>query len=316
MPNDYDYTEPKKLISAARLSSYKNSLGLEEDAQLLGAYSWNLTLVGAFYPLLQLIEVALRNTVNEAAKVSITTPVDKFWFEAIPFTQETNEQGDLCKPEQVKKFIQKFKNAKQSAKAALEEKGKDPNSVTLDQIISQTDFSTWEYILDKSFYNGSDNNYIWPSKLTRAFKKLPRTTQKNQAFHQRDALRRRIEEIRAFRNRISHNEPAWRVSDVTSPEEVISTLEEKLDNMIELLYWISPKFKKYVCDVGLESRVRQVLNLQEFNRYIHTFDTYDIEDLDGLIELVLRANQDNNRLYVKFGAIPSIITPYNTSLLQ
>lgn len=68
-------------------------------------------------------------------------------------------------------------------------------------------------------------------------------------FHQRDSIRRRIEEVRAFRNRISHNEPAWRVSDISSPEEVISVLNEKLDNMIELLYWISPKFKRYACDV-------------------------------------------------------------------
>lgn len=63
VPRNYDYTEPKKLISNARLSSYKNSLGLNNDAELLGAYSWNLTLVGAFYPLIQLIEVALRNTI-------------------------------------------------------------------------------------------------------------------------------------------------------------------------------------------------------------------------------------------------------------
>jgi len=317
MPHDYDYTEPKKLISSARLSSYRHSLGLTSDAELLGAYSWNLTLVGSFYPLIQLIEVALRNAINEVAKNNITTPPGQFWFQAIPSTQEENEHGDLCHPEQVKKFKEKLKSAKKEAKKALEDKGRDPETVTLDQIISKTDFSVWEYILDKSFYDGGDNNYLWPSKLTKAFRKLPRVTVKsNPMFHQRDALRRRVEEVRGFRNRISHNEPAWRISDVNSPEDAIATLTEKLDNMLELLYWISPKFQKYVRDVGLESRIRQVLNLQEFSRYIHAFETYDIEDLEGLIELVQKANQDNSRFYVKFGAIPSIIAPHNTPLLQ
>lgn len=316
VPHNYDYTEPKKLISNARLSSYKNSLGLNNDAELLGAYSWNLTLVGAFYPLIQLIEVALRNTINEVAQLNISTTDGQFWFQAISFTQEVNEQGAPCNPEQVKKFKNKFANAKKEARRALVEKNKDPDTVTLDQIISKTDFSVWEYILDKNFYNGSDNNYLWPSKLTKAFKKLPRVTHKNPMFHQRDSIRRRIEEVRAFRNRISHNEPAWRVSDISSPEEVIAVLNEKLDNMIELLYWISPKFKRYACDVGLESRIRQILNLKEFNRYIHTFDTYEIADLDGLIKLVEKANLENNRFYVKFGAVPAIIAPYNTRLLQ
>lgn len=178
---------------------------------------------------------------------------------------------------------------------------------------------SWCYFWGRgqNFYNGSDNNYLWPSKLTKVFRKLPKVNvKKNKMFHQRDTLRRRIEEIRAFRNRISHNEPAWRISDVNSPEDVITSLTEKLDNMLEFLYWISPKFQKYVCDIGMESRVRQVLNLQEFNRYIHTFDTYKIEDLEGLIELVQKANQDNSRFYVMFGAIPSIIIPHNTQLLQ
>lgn len=316
MPQNYDYAESKKLISNARLSSYQNSLGLTDDAQLLGAYSWNLTLVGVFYPLLQLIEVALRNSINEIAKESITAQEGKFWFQCMPYTQDTNDLGQSITSEQVKKFKQKFKNAKSEAQKVLEEKQLDPSTVTLDQIIAKTDFSVWEYILDKSFYNGGDTNFIWPTQLTKAFKKLPRVTDRNPMFHQRDALRRRIEEVRAFRNRISHNEPAWRISDVSNPQEVITLLQLKLDNMLELLYWISPKFKKYVCDVGIESRIKQVLNQSEFNRFIHTFDTYEINDLENLIELVEKANSENTRYYVTIGGLSSILSPHNTSLLQ
>jgi hypothetical protein len=316
MPNPYDYSEPKKLISDARLSSYKNSLALKTDAEILGAYSWNLTLVGAFFPLLQLIEVALRNSLNEIAKSTIAVEEGKFWFQSIKHTQETNDSGQLVNPEQVKKFKEKFKSAKNGAKKSILDKGNNPDAVTLDQIVSQTDFSVWEYILDKSFYNGSDNSFIWPTQLPKAFKKLPRVNTKNPMFHQRDAIRRRIEEVRAFRNRISHNEPAWRVSDVSKPEEVIAYLIMKLDNMLELIYWISPKFRAYVHDVGIEDRIRQVLSMSEFNRYIHAFETYNIEGISDFVSLLEQTNTNNTRSYFQIEGRQGILSPCRTKLLQ
>jgi hypothetical protein len=316
MPNSYDYSEPKKLISEARLSSYKDSLALKTDAEILGAYSWNLTLVGAFFPLLQLIEVALRNSLNEIAKSTIALEEGKLWYQCIKHKKEENDAGQLVNTEQFKKFKDKFKSAKNGARKSLEDKGKDPNDVTLDQIISQTDFSVWEYILDKCFYNGSDNSFIWPTQLTKAFKKLPRVNVKNPMFHQRDAIRRRIEEVRAFRNRISHNEPAWRVNGVSKPEDVIAYLIMKLDNMLELIYWISPKFRAYVRDVGIEDRIRQVLSISEFNRYIHTFETYNIEDISGFVSLLEQTNSNNTRSYFEIEGRQGILSPCNTRLLQ
>ncbi len=69
MPFNYDYDEPRRLITQSRLSSYSTSIATENDAQLFGAYSWNLAVVGAFYPLLQIIEVSLRNAISNAAKL-------------------------------------------------------------------------------------------------------------------------------------------------------------------------------------------------------------------------------------------------------
>ncbi|MCL1062587.1 hypothetical protein MK852_10615 [Shewanella benthica] len=316
MPFLYDYAEAERLLSPARLSSYKTSITPENDAQLFGSYSRNLAVVGAFYPLIQIIEVALRNAISIAAHNKIKCEPGQHWFDCILHTQDRNENGDNVNAEQVIKFKNKIRNAKQSAKKSLREKGRGDVEPTLDQIISQTDFSTWEYLFDKHFYNGSDNNFFWPHGLSKAFRKLPRTKEKNPMFHQRDIIRRRIEEVRAFRNRISHNEPAWRVDDVKSREDVIVVLIDRLNNMMELLYWISPRFCKYVMDVGIKSRLLQLLNMAELNRYMHTFEEHEITEIVMLTQLMEKANNDNLRCYFTTGEQKGILLPNNTPLLQ
>ncbi|WP_199449542.1 Abi family protein [Vibrio harveyi] len=317
MPFNYDYDEPRRLITQSRLSSYSTSIATENDAQLFGAYSWNLAVVGAFYPLLQIIEVSLRNAISNAAKLKAEQAgVNGFWFDNLLYWQDSNEQGQPLTAEQVKKFKKKINAAKGAAKKALEDKGEVDPIPNLDQIIAQTDFSTWEYIFDKHYYNGSDNNYIWPTGLTKAFKKLPRTTESNAMFHQRDIIRRRIEEVRSFRNRVSHNEPAWRLSDVEKKEDIITLLTAKLDNMMELLFWISPKFQRYVTDIGIEARIRQVLNLTELDRYMHAYETLEISDIEALLGLTQKVNETNVRSHFNVGGENGILMPHNTQLIQ
>lgn len=296
MPLNYDYDEPRRLITQSRLSSYSTSIATENDAQLFGAYSWNLAVVGAFYPLLQIIEVSLRNAINNAAKLkSEQAGFNGFWFDNLPDWKDRNEQGQELTAEQVRKFKNKIRAAKKAAKKALKDKGEVDPIPNLDQIIAQTDFSTWEYIFDKHYYNGSDNNYIWPTGLTKVFKKLPRTTGSNAMFHQRDIIRRRIEEVRSFRNRVSHNEPTWRLADAERKEDIITLLTDKLNNMMELLFWISPKFQRYVTDIGIQARIKQVLNLTELDRYMHTYEPLEISNIEALLALTKQVNKTNLR---------------------
>lgn len=316
MPFNYDYSEPTRLFSSARLSSYETSIATENDAQLFGAYSWNLSIVGAFYPLLQIIEVSLRNTIDSAAQQHhIDNGGEGHWFDSPKYTQEFNEQQQPLTAEQVKKFKSKILSAKKSARDALEEKGASNTSPSRDQIISQTDFSTWEYILDKHFYDGSDASFLWPRCMVKCFKKLPRYAQRNPAFHQRDIIRRRIEEVRSFRNRISHNEPAWKLADGKNKELIISSLTDKLDRMMELLYWISPKFHAYTQDIGIESRIRQLLSVRELERYMHSYTVEEINDLGELHTLLNGVNSENKKINIRLNGELGILSPCNNKLM-
>lgn len=135
-------------------------------------------------------------------------------------------------------------------------------------------------------------------------------------FHQRDVIRRRIEEIRAFRNRISHNEPAWLVNEVKHRQDVIEGLTEKLEKILELIFWISPRFRKYVADIGIESRIRQILTPHELDRYMHIYKYQNIKELQEFSELLTFTNSQNLRCYFMLGKTPGILCPCTTMLLQ
>lgn len=145
MPFNYGYDEPRRLITQSRLSSYSTSIATENDAQLFGAYNWNLAVVGAFYPLLQIIEVSLRNAISNAAKLKAEQAgINSFWFDNLPSWQESNDQGQPIAAKRVNEFKDKIKAAKGAAKKALEDKGEVNPTPNHDQIIAQIDFSTWE----------------------------------------------------------------------------------------------------------------------------------------------------------------------------
>ncbi|MGS2724917.1 hypothetical protein ACVBEJ_14345 [Porticoccus sp. GXU_MW_L64] len=309
MPRSYDYSEPKRLFSKARLTSYQAGIDPEDDAALMGAYSWNMALVGAFYPMLQIIEVSLRNCINEAAKDKYSTNAQKHWFEIIQY--KLDETGNT--PENVSTFKNNLQKAKRYAKKALESKGIQAEP-TLDQIVASTDFSTWECILDKHFYSGAGGAFLWPGALPKAFKKMPMYEGSNPRFHQRDLIRRRIESVRSFRNRISHNEPAWRVAEAASKEKIVESLKEKLADCIELMLWISPRLERYVRDIGVVSRIEQLLTIDELNKHMHLMEPYDIAAMDDLYEILGIANGENVRCTVAANGQRGVIHPNNTML--
>ncbi|OBU07852.1 hypothetical protein AYY16_00095 [Morganella psychrotolerans] len=61
----------------------------------MGIYNWNLELAGALNSLLQLVEVALRNAINEAGKRNIATAAGEHWFEKVPSNLIEDDRGAL-----------------------------------------------------------------------------------------------------------------------------------------------------------------------------------------------------------------------------
>jgi Abi-like protein. len=318
MPKNFDFTDMVKLTSSARLSSYRSTFTIADDAELFGLYSWNLELSGAFCSLIQLIEVAIRNAINEAGKKYITTEHNVHWFNVIPYSLSCEINSDvkcdgkdkLVKSAKVKGFESGIVKAERNARKMLQKKlGKDTLATpTLDQIISQTDFSVWEHILDKSFYDGdASKGYLWPKGFATAFKKMPMVTGKNRQFKQRDIIRRRVEAVRVLRNRVAHNEPIWKDACFIDRSSVIRCLEEKIADIVELAYWISPVLHAFIRDGALVQRLKSIVCAYEMNNAMYLNLSSNIDSMETLIQVLQECHVYNRRIMIQNENIKALV---------
>lgn len=318
MPKSFDFTDMKRLISSARLTSYQSAFNVNDSAELFGLYSWNLELTGALNSLLQLVEVALRNAINEAGKKNIVTPPGVHWFEVIPSNLIEDDGGaslagdlkPLIESPQAKDFKAGLKKARKNAQKLLKKKlGENTTAIaTLDQIISQTDFSVWKYILDKSFYDGdATKNFLWPKGFLTAFKRLPTVTGKNKQFQQRDIIRRRIESVRILRNRVAHNEPVWKDIDANDITAIIQKLKAKIAEVIELTYWIFPSLNNFIRNSSIAHRLNMLICEHELMNALYRNNALDIDDLESFNHILAESDNSNTRILIKSNGMDGIL---------
>ena len=174
-------------------------------------YFWNAALGESLYPSLQALEITLRNSLHET--ISANEGTDN-WFE-----------GVLCCQD-----IPAFEKIKER----LDNQGASRNS---GQIVANSDFGFWVRLLNSRY-----ENILWPKLLRNAFPNMPNRsrTRKN--------LSRRLNRIRAMRNRVFHYEPVW-----NDPY-----LAQKHEEIGETIGWISPSMLEVV---GLFDRFPHVIRL-------------------------------------------------------
>ncbi|OBU07851.1 hypothetical protein AYY16_00090 [Morganella psychrotolerans] len=179
---------------------------------------------------------------------------------------------------------------------------------TLDQIISQTDFSAWEYILDKSFYDGdATKNFLWPRGFLTAFKKLPTVTGKNKQFQQRDIIRRRIETVRMLRNRVAHNEPIWKDADSDDIADILQKLQDKINDVLELTFWISPALNTFIKNSSVKYRLDMMLCEHEIKNALYKNVALDISDIDSLNQTLTDSKSSTTRVLIKSNGMDGIL---------
>lgn len=174
-------------ISHQRLNAYK-TLSTDTEIDLLERYFWNIALCESLYPVLQNLEITLRNNIYNAATLSFKDPN---WFDNVRILEE---QQIL------------------SVKAAKIKIQKDRKSLTVGRIISELSFGFWTSLFDKKY----DSTFWKRRDLIRAA--LPNMPNHMRTRH---ILAKRFNEIRRLRNRVFHHEPIWNISNLTQQHENI-----------------------------------------------------------------------------------------------
>lgn len=178
-------------------------------------YRVNLRVSQAFYPVLNLFEIFLRNTLNDHISSYFSNPnwiiSEKTGFMSDPSLNPSNFY--------LKKSIQK-------AERVITRKG---SSVTSGKVIAEQSLGFWTSLFDTHHYRliGGSPILAFPYKPAHA---------------NRNFINQKLNRIREFRNRIYHNEPiCFNGQDLDFAEA-----NEIKEAIYDLLNWIDPELTAYV----------------------------------------------------------------------
>lgn len=228
-----------KTLSATRLSTYmKDHLCDASLEQSLGLYVWNKQLSGLFYPVLQVLEVSLRNAIYRAyiedklQEIETNYPqshweneknnIDALWFKSI-YTANNNRIG--------------FNQIVTAERDLI----KDGKAITADNLIAKLSFGFWVHMTDIRHRAGNPKTVIdlWPNLTRHVFPN---------AFDLKDdGVRLSINnissslfEISKLRNRIAHHEPIWKGDDLYDSDDAINKVVAQYELCLKVISWINP----------------------------------------------------------------------------
>ena len=189
------FDELKVIFSQERLDGYLSHAKCNNSkTEALIAYSWNIELSQALYPALQILEIALRNSLHDAITESFQ---NEHWFE-MSFLHERE------------------KSQVNQAKDSLR---KDQKEISSGRIVAELSFGFWTSLFDVRYEHVQ---VLWPKLLKPTFIFL------SKGQRTRQYLSRELNRIRLLRNRIFHYEPIWHWRDLADQHHSIIHLTKSL----------------------------------------------------------------------------------------
>ena len=166
-------------------------------------YKANLEIAASFHPVLGILEVSLRNGINQI--------LDNYFNDADWITNQ--KTGFMSHPTLRNDFL---KSSVEKAEIQLQRLQIQP---TAGKLIAEQSFGFWTALYETSHYS------LLQGRPIQVFQHLPRN-------HGRREVANALTKIRAFRNRINHNEPICfngGTIDFTAVEDVYQSVTHILD---------------------------------------------------------------------------------------
>ena len=242
----------EELITNERLKSYTTVFKHSNDAELIGAYLWNIHVSSAIYPLLTISEVTLRNSIDSV----LTKNLGTFWWSHNRLHYRSFDKNTEA-PSAITKLKNKFATATNQVRREKQKRYNIKNATpTHHEIIAKTDFATWEFLLDKEFM-GPD--LIWPKHMGAVFQgNWPSSKTAKVLLTAKDLVRT----TRELRNRVSHHEPVWKRFGVHTEADAIEHLNEKIDTIMKLIALVSPDKEQLIFRKNLLSQAKQTCSIE------------------------------------------------------
>lgn len=277
-------------ISTERLDIYSKILKVDEkDKQY--CYQWNKELTASIVPLLQCLEVSLRNSINNAIKNHPPTGcgglyrTDSQWIYELPrylgdktyIRQNKRYQKDsagniiLDKNGKIKykNMIWEEKEVKKTVQRIL----KSGKSLTPERVISEMTFGFWVCLLGNNYNEPRNKTLLWPELTNEVFPDLP------SGLNISD-VEKRIKKINEFRNRVSHHEAVWKfhyetngITDYSKPvygiNASLNLLKKTYEDILEVLGWISHERRDMFINEGHDKRFYSLCSHDGFYSFVN-----------------------------------------------
>lgn len=241
----------QEITSKARLSSYKRVLGTTTLAESYGAYMWNKAIASAFSPLIQALEVCLRNAMNN----TIAPVYGQDWFEqwANRAAVELRKSGKLTGQSEGEKQVAK-------ARAKIIQKSRN-SSFSWQAVLAELTFGFWVEFLTSKYWDVNQRTKLWPNHLSAVFPTAPRS------MHAQGALHKEYKAVVDLRNRIHHQEPLWKHACVTNADDAIIYLRQQLQACIARLSYLSPDKLSALQRYGVIAAIEERCCKESFLRF-------------------------------------------------
>jgi hypothetical protein len=225
-----EYNKLEYHLSPPRLQRFLQATG-NSKAKAQKLYRVNLRVSQAFYPVLHLFEIFLRNTVYDHISRHFSNPN---WI-------VSEKSGFMSDPSLTpSRFL--LRKSIEKAERTIIRKG---STVTSGKVIAELSFGFWTSLFDTHHYR------LIGGAPIHAFQHKP-------AYANRNMINQKLNRIRGFRNRIYHNEPIC-----FDGSTIDFTKAQKIKNeLYDLLSWIDSDLTDYVEYFdGVQSKIETIQNL-------------------------------------------------------
>lgn len=220
-----NFNEFVMCFSQPRVDRYHIATGGLED-KTIQLYKLNLNISKSFHPLIGVLEVALRNKLNETIANHFA---DSNWilnqrngFMIDPSLTFTYKKTGRTKTNRF------FLNEVNRAEKRLQKSG---TSVTSGKIISEQTLGFWTDFFEVHHYK------LLQGIPIKVFSSLP-------SGYGRKQVNDELNKVRRFRNRINHNEPICFSGNTLDFTETLAVYK----SILTLLEWLDPKLLLFISD--------------------------------------------------------------------
>lgn len=236
------------VLSMDRLKSYELLCHSKIEGDIIGAYHWNLLVSQTLYPFIHSVEIALRNSIHQAATRRFDT---EFWFDIVVTDGKSKAILDDTKRDLSNRF----------------------DYVSASDIVASLTFGFWTTLIKHKTYANSHNPYrLWSDLISSVFPYYPR------GDDDKKNISKRFEEIKLIRNRLFHHEPIWKFKNAESPQDCIAELRRKFNDIFKAIGWISKYKRNYLREFGFVESFKN-------NCTIDVLESYKLKSAEILQQL-------------------------------